>query len=75
MHAYILNVIIAEPVRAPGGKLVGVVVASLSHAELSDPPRHVVKAQQQQGRRLLISILDSRGELIAMEFHCNSEMK
>ncbi len=31
------DVIIAEPVRAPGGKLVGVIVASLSLAELGDP--------------------------------------
>lgn len=62
---FVPDVIIAEPVRAPGSKLVGLVVASLSLAELSDPLRNVVKAQQQQGRRLLISILDSRGELIA----------
>ena len=62
---FVPDVIIAEPVRAPGGKLVGLVVASLSLAELSDPLRNVVKAQQKQGRRLLISILDSRGELIA----------
>src|SRR6266700_2659394 len=62
---FVPDVIIAEPVRAPGGKLDGLVVASLSLAELSDPLRNVVKAQQQQGRRLLISILDSRGELVA----------
>ena len=59
------DVIIAEPVRASSGKLVGIIVASLSLAELSNPLRNVVNAQQQQGRRLLISILDSRGELIA----------
>ncbi len=59
------DVIIAEPVRAPSNKLVGLIVASLSLAELSDPLRKVVDSQQQQGRRLLISILDSRGELIA----------
>jgi signal transduction histidine kinase/HAMP domain-containing protein len=59
------DVIIAEPVRTHNDKLVGLVVASLSLAELSDPLRHVVDAQQQQGRRLQISILDSRGELIA----------
>lgn len=59
------DVIIAEPVRASSGKLVGLIVASLSLAELSNPLRNVVNAQQQQGRRLLISILDSRGELIA----------
>jgi PAS domain S-box-containing protein len=59
------DVIIAEPVRAPNDKLVGLIVASLSLAELSEPIRDVVKAQQQQGRRLLINILDSRGELIA----------
>ena len=59
------DVIIAESVHAPGNKLVGLIVASLSLAELSEPLRNVVDAQQKQGRRLLISILDSRGELIA----------
>ncbi len=59
------DVIIAEPVHAPSDKLVGLIVASLSLAGLSEPLRNVVDAQHQQGRRLLISILDSRGELIA----------
>ncbi|HYX49603.1 MAG TPA: cache domain-containing protein, partial [Ktedonobacteraceae bacterium] len=59
------DVIIAEPVRTNNDKLVGLVVASLSLAELSDPLRNVVDAQHRQDRRLQISIIDSRGELIA----------
>ena len=65
------DVIVAEPVRAPGGAhaLVGIVAASLSLAELSDPLSTVVKAQQRQGRRLMISIIDDRGELVATPEH------
>ncbi len=63
------DVIMAEPVRTPGGQLIGIVVASLSLAELSDPLSTVVHAQQQQGRRLMISILDAQGELIATPDH------
>jgi PAS domain S-box-containing protein len=63
------DVIMAEPVRTPSSQLVGIVVASLSLAELSDPLSSVVQAQQKQGRRLMISILDSRGELIATPDH------
>src|SRR6266700_4552954 len=63
------DVIVAEPVRAPGGALVGIVAASLSLAELSDPLSTVVKAQQRQGRRLMISVIDDRGELIATPEH------
>jgi PAS domain S-box-containing protein len=59
------GVIIAEPVRAPGGTLVGIVAASLSLVDLSEPLKAVVQAQQAQGRRLMISIVDDRGELIA----------
>jgi PAS domain S-box-containing protein len=59
------GVIIADPVRAPSGQLVGIVVASLSLKELSFPLTNVVQAQQQQGRRLMISIIDDQGRLIA----------
>jgi len=59
------GVIVAEPVRAPSGKLVGIVAASLSLVELSAPLRTVVQAQQRQGRRLMISVIDDTGELIA----------
>jgi signal transduction histidine kinase len=59
------GVIIAEPVRAPGGELTGIIAASISLDELSDPLGTVVQAQQRQGRQLMISIIDDRGELIA----------
>jgi len=59
------GVIVAEPVRAAGGKLVGIVAASFSLVELSDPLEAVVQAQQRQGRRLMISIIDNQGALIA----------
>jgi PAS domain S-box-containing protein len=59
------DVIIAEPVRTPGGQLVGIVAASLSLAELSGPLSSVVQAQQQQHRQLMISIIDDQGELVA----------
>ncbi len=59
------GVIVAEPVRAASGKLVGIVAASFSLVELSDPLEAVVQAQQRQGRRLMISIIDDQGELIA----------
>ncbi|HLZ61580.1 MAG TPA: ATP-binding protein [Ktedonosporobacter sp.] len=59
------DVIIAEPVRGVGGQLTGIIAASLSLAGLSKPLETVVQAQQRQGRRLMISIIDGRGELIA----------
>ena len=59
------GVIIAEPVRDSSSTLVGIVAASLSLKELSVPLKNVVDAQQHQGRRLMISIIDGRGELIA----------
>jgi signal transduction histidine kinase len=58
------GVIIAEAVSSPG-KLVGIVAASFSLKELSVPLSNVVNAQQQQGRRLNISIIGDQGELIA----------
>src|SRR5581483_9075756 len=59
------GVIVAEPVRAPDNTLIGIVAANISLQELSTPLQKVVDAQQHQGRRLLISIIDDRGELIA----------
>jgi signal transduction histidine kinase len=63
------GVIIAYPAHARGGKLVGIVAASFSLAKLSDPLQAVVNAQQEQNRRLMISIIDDRGELIATPDH------
>ncbi|GAC1390792.1 MAG: hypothetical protein NVS4B11_09730 [Ktedonobacteraceae bacterium] len=59
------GVIIAEPVHAPSGLLIGIVAASISLIDLSDPLKTVVLAQQHQGRQLMISIIDDRGVLIA----------
>ena len=63
------GVIIAEPVHAASGKLVGIVAASLSLVELSDPLITVVQAQQSQRRRLMISIIDDHGVLIGTPNH------
>lgn len=59
------GVIIADPVSSPDGTLLGIVIASLSLFELSEPLKTVVQAQQRQGRQLMMSIIDNRGELIA----------
>ena len=58
------GVIIAEAVPS-SGKWAGIVAASFSLAELSEPLETVIQAQQRQDRRLNISILDDQGELIA----------
>src|SRR5256714_13584347 len=58
------GVIVAYPVRTRG-QLVGIVAASLKLTELSIPLGKVVEAQQHQGRRLMISIIDDQGRLIA----------
>ena len=63
------GVIIAEPVHAAHGQLVGIVAASLSLVDLSEPLSAVVQAQRQLGRHLMISIIDDRGELIATPDH------
>src|SRR6266568_7753074 len=63
------GVIIAYPVHARGGKRVGFVAASFSLAKLSAPLEAVVNAQQVQGRRLMISIIDDGGKLIATPDH------
>ena len=62
-------VIIADPVREASGKLLGIVAANLSLVELSEPLTTVIQAQQVQGRQLMISIIDARGELIATPDH------
>jgi PAS domain S-box-containing protein len=59
------GVIIAEPVHDSSGKLVGIIATNFSLGDLSEPLKAVVKAQQDQGRRLMISLIDDRGELIA----------
>src|SRR6266699_1054512 len=63
------GVIIAYLAHARGGKPVGIVAASFSLAKLSDPLGAVVNAQKDRGRRLMISIIDDRGELIATPDH------
>ena len=63
------GVIIAEPVHTADSQLVGIVAASLSLVDLSEPLSAVVQEQQQQGRHLMISIIDNRGELIATPIH------
>ncbi len=62
------SVIIGYGVHVDGNihkSLAGIVVASLSLSNLSIPLTNVVNVQKQQGRKLDISIIDERGELIA----------
>ena len=59
-----LGVIIAEPVRTPNGQLIGIVAASISLKELSNPTK-VIQAQQTPDRHLMVSVIDSQGRLIA----------
>ncbi|GHO83920.1 ATP-binding protein [Dictyobacter formicarum] len=59
------GVIIAQPMRLSDGRLVGIVAVSISLVELSEPLIAVVNAQQQQGRHLMINVIDSRGVLVA----------
>ncbi len=63
------GVIMATAVHDSQGRLVGIVAASLSLVELSEPLATVVQAQTQQGRTLSISIIDNQGELIASPQH------
>ncbi|HET9918874.1 MAG TPA: ATP-binding protein [Ktedonobacteraceae bacterium] len=63
------GVIIADPVRASNGTLLGIVAANISLVDLSEPLSTVVQAQQSLGRHLMISIIDDRGELIATPDH------
>ncbi|HEY0753609.1 MAG TPA: cache domain-containing protein [Ktedonobacteraceae bacterium] len=63
---YTAGVIIAAPVRASNGQLIGIVAVSLSLIDLSEPLQSVVGAQERSfHRRLIISVIDSKGELIA----------
>jgi len=48
---------------------VAIVAVSLSLKELSNPLGPVVDAQQRQGRRLMISVIDDQGRLIATPQH------
>ncbi|MBA2393565.1 MAG: cache domain-containing protein, partial [Ktedonobacteraceae bacterium] len=59
------GVIIAEPVRTLAGQLIGIVAASISLKELSNPLTKVIQAQRTSHRQLMISIIDSQGWLIA----------
>jgi signal transduction histidine kinase/HAMP domain-containing protein len=63
------GVIIAEPVRSTSGHLIGIAAANISLVNLSAPLSTVIQAQLQQGRHLLISIIDNRGVLIATPQH------
>ena len=62
------GVIIAQAVHANDGKLAGIVAVNLSLAQLSVPLEKVVNAQQLLNRKLVISIIDNRGELIATPY-------
>lgn len=59
------GVIIASSVRTANGQLLGIVAANLSLVDLSEPLQNVVQAQKQQNRRLIISVIDEKGELVA----------
>ncbi|HET8912289.1 MAG TPA: ATP-binding protein [Ktedonobacteraceae bacterium] len=59
------GMIIAQSVRSPDGRLVGIVAANLSLLELSEPIKTVVQAQQKDHRHLMISVIDNQGVLIA----------
>jgi signal transduction histidine kinase len=62
------GVIIAQSVYASDGQMAGIVAVDLSLAQLSLPLEKVVDAQKLQGRQLVISIIDNRGELIASPY-------
>lgn len=59
------GIILAQSVFAPGGKRIGIVAASISLFELSEPLRQIVQAQQERGRQVQLSIIDNNGVLIA----------
>jgi PAS domain S-box-containing protein len=63
------SVIIADPVLNSNRELIGIVAASISLKELSEPVTKVVDDQHLLARQLMISILDARGELIATPRH------
>ena len=53
------------PVHVPSNTLVGIVAVNVSLQEISEPLQSVVQAQQQQRRRLMISIIDGNSVLVA----------
>ncbi len=61
------GVIIGYSVRVPPSSKepIGIVAANVSLDTLSIPLANVIKAQQLQGRQLMISVIDASGELIA----------
>ncbi|HET8843579.1 MAG TPA: histidine kinase dimerization/phospho-acceptor domain-containing protein, partial [Ktedonobacteraceae bacterium] len=63
------GIIIAQPVFAAHGTLVGIVAASLSLVELSEPLGQIVHAQLLEGRHLIISTIDNNGVLIGTPDH------
>jgi PAS domain S-box len=63
------GIIIAEPVFASNRKPAGIVAASLSLVELSEPLGKIVHAQLLEGRHLMISTIDNNGVLIATPDH------
>jgi signal transduction histidine kinase len=72
INPHVLNagVIIADAVYGDNSNSpVGIVAANVSLENLSVPLEHVVQAQQKQGRRLMISVIDDRGELVATPQH------
>jgi signal transduction histidine kinase len=57
--------IVAQPIRANDGHLLGIVATNLSLDDMCVPLRTIVEEQQRQGGRLDISLVDGRGQLIA----------
>lgn len=59
------GIILAQSVFGAGGKRIGIVAASISLFELSEPLRQIVQAQQARGRQIQLSTIDKNGVLIA----------
>jgi signal transduction histidine kinase len=57
--------IVAQPLHAADGRLLGVVATNLLLDDLSQPLRTIVDEQANQGHRLSISMLNERGVLVA----------
>ncbi len=57
--------IVAQPIRANDGHLLGIVATNLSLDDMCVPLRTIVEEQQRQSGRLDISLVDGRGQLIA----------
>jgi signal transduction histidine kinase len=67
-NIYSAGVIVAQAAHDKGGKWVGIVAANFSLAGLSEPLRSVVQTQHRQNRRLVISVIDDQGRLIASPY-------